>query len=372
MKKIVAIIVLLAIVTVGIYWVFVKKSVTNQPRPPVVVKVGTAKQQQWYSQIKATGTISAFQGIIVRPEVAGRITHIYFDSGTYTEKDKPLFQIYPDVLQAQLLRYEAAFKLAVLDYERGKKLYNKGVVSRQDFDTLSSNLEQKRALVDETKAQLVQHNIRAPFDGQLGLRMVDAGEYVQLGQNLVSLQQLSPIRVQFSVPESYLPLLALQQEIEITPSANPAITEKGKVYAFDSAIDPNTRTIAMRASVPNKDHLLIPGGFVNVTLFAGKKHPVITVPQTAINYSTLGVSVYLATDKNTAKSIPITVGDRMGSDIEVKTGLRAGQKVIIAGQLKLFDGAKIAIAPSDSTASTPGENSIDSSHTDKNSKKKQD
>lgn len=335
----------LAVVFIG-YFLYKSFHRSGAPQlPPVVVNAEKTKAQKWYTQIKATGTLSSFRGIMISSEVSGRVTKISFESGTLVNKDSPLFQIYPDILQAQLEQYQAMAKLSALDYERGLKLYQTGTISRQSLDTLTSKLAQDQALVSQTKAQLGQHNILAPFTGQAGLRLVNEGDYVSPGQHLLSFQQLEPLRIQFSVPENFLPLLARKQTVQVIPSSNPDLVETGIVYAFDSAIDPSTRAIAIRAQVPNKHHQLIPGGFAEVTLFAGKQRDVVTINQTAINYSTLGTSVYVIQPDNTVKSIQVNIGDRMGNDIEILSGLEVGDMIVTAGQIKLYEGAKVTIAP---------------------------
>lgn len=316
-----------------------------QTAPPVAVNAVETKLQKWYTQIKATGTLSSFRGIMISSEVSGRVTAINFESGTFVKEGEPLFQIYPDILEAQLEQYKAMTQLAALDYARGLKLYQKSVISRQDLDQLTSTLAQDRALVAQTQAKLVQHNITAPFSGLAGLRLVNEGAYVTAGQNLVSFQQLSPLRVQFSIPENYLPLLAKNQKIHIIASATPNMIEEGTVYAFDSAIDPNTRSIAIRAEIPNKNQQLIPGGFAEVILFAGQERDVITIPQTAINYSTLGTSVYVIQPNKTVKSVPVLTGDRLGNEIEILSGLKPGEVIVIGGQIKLYEGAQVKIEP---------------------------
>lgn len=329
----------------GFFWYNAVHKKSSKSLPPVVVNAEKAKLQKWYTQIKATGTISSFRGIMISSEVSGRVTGITFESGTYIEEGVPLFQIYPDILNAQLEQYKAMTKLAALDYARGLKLYDKSVISRQDLDQLTSTLQQDKALISQTEAKLAQHNIDAPFDGQAGLRLVNEGDYVSPGQSLVTFQQLSPLRIEFSIPENYLSLLAKEQTVQIIPSSNPKVTETGTVYAFDSAVDPNTRAISMRAEIPNDDRKLIPGGFAEVTLFAGQEREIVTVEQTAINYSTLGTSVYVIQADQTVKSVTVTVGDRLGNDIEVLSGLKAGDYVVTGGQIKLYEGAKVKVEP---------------------------
>jgi membrane fusion protein, multidrug efflux system len=325
--------------------------------PPTVVDAAPAQQQAWYDQIKATGTMSAFQGVMLKPQVAGQITKIQFQSGTYIKKDTALFQIYPDIVKAQLERNQAALKLAELDYARGKILFEKNVISRQDFDKITSDLQQNQANVAQAEAQLLQYNITAPFDGMLGLKEVDVGSYVTMGQNLVQLQQITPIRVEFTVPEVYLNKVALGQTVDIAPSYNPQINVVGKVYALNSAINTDTRTLAIWAKVPNDDHKLMPGMFVEVTLYAGNQNKVITVPQTSIVYSPQGLYVYKVVDKKAVKTI-VTVGLRKGNDIEVTSGLEVGQIVVTAGQIKLIDNAPVIVKPPAAPRVTPSKNDL--------------
>ncbi len=331
----------------GGYYLWTKTGSTQAKRimPPVVVQVTQAKTQQWYEQIQATGTLSAFQGVMIRPQVAGTITQINFKSGEEVSKGAPLIQIYPSILEAQLQRDKAATALSEVEFRRAEELFKKKAISKQNLDVQSSELVQNQAQVEQTEAQLKQNNITAPFSGILGLKLVDVGDYVSVGQNLVNLQQIDSLRVEFSVPEVYLSELAIGQTVELYPSSEPKTLYKGEVYAFDSAVDTDTRSLFMRAKVANNEHKLLPGIFAKVTLLAGEKHPVITVPQTAIVYSPEGNSVYLAKD-NTAQKVSVTLGIRRGLDIEVKTGLKEGDTVVAAGQIKLSDGASIKIAQS--------------------------
>ncbi|MBB70842.1 MAG: hypothetical protein CMF50_00400 [Legionellales bacterium] len=356
LKRTITIIVLLAILAGAGYsikhFLFSEQKETKQGQmPPTVVQTFTAQQQKWLDQITATGTMSAFKGIIVKPEVSGRITKIYFEDGTYVKKGDPLVQIYPDILQAQLKQNEAALELAKLDFERGDELYAKRVISRQEYDNLSSTLQQRQADVEATKAQLEQHNITADFSGMVGLRQVNLGAHVSAGEAIVSLQELDPIRVQFTVPETFLNELALGQVVEISPSSEPNKTYKGIVYAFDSAINPKTRSLSVRAKVPNPQHKLLPGLFVDLTLYAGTPHDVVVVPQTAIDYSTQGNSVYKVIDGKAQKA-NVKTGLRRGNLIEVTDGLKAGDLVVIAGQLKLTNGAPVILAKSQQPGSS--------------------
>ena len=356
LKRIFTFLVIGLLVALVGYWIytevmrFVDKGQPQQAMPPVVVNVAKAKQEQWYNRINATGSMSAFQGIMLKPEVSGQITKIYFQDGTFIEEGQPVVQIYPDIIEAQLERNKAALKLAQLDYERGVELYKKRVISRQDLDTLTSTLQQSEAAVAQSEAQLVQYNIVAPFSGMLGLRLFDLGSYVSIGDQLVQLQQIDPIRVQFTIPEVYINQLALGQVVDIKPSNLPGKVYHGKVYAIDSGVNPQNRSIGIRARVPNQKRELVPGTFVEVVLNAGEKHPVVTVPQPAIQYSTQGLYVYRIINNKAVKT-DVTIGLRKENEVQVTSGIQAGEVIVTAGQIKLTNNNPVEIQPTKNISS---------------------
>jgi membrane fusion protein (multidrug efflux system) len=318
--------------------------------PPTPVEIAKAQQQQWQDQIHSTGTISAIQGVMIAPQVSGQITKIYFTSGTDVKKGDLLFQIYPDILEAQLANNKAALSLAQVNYDRATVLYQKKVASKEQLDQYTTELQQAQANLAQTQAQLVQHNIVAPFSGRIGLKMVDEGNFVNVGQNLVSLQQMNPMRVDFYVPDRYINSLKIGDAVEVKPSsADDNTVYVGNVYAFNSNVDPDTRSFSMWAQIPNPDEDLIPGTYVDITMYVGKPHPVITVPQTAALFSPQGEYVYTVADGKATKT-QVTVGMRENNWIEIKSGLKAGDTVVTAGQVKLYDGAPIVIAPTSTYA----------------------
>lgn len=331
---------------IGEYIFIMIKMRGHHGMPPAPVEIAKATQQQWQDQIQTTGSISAIQGVMIAPQVAGQITKIYFTSGTDVKKGDPLFQIFPDILQAQLQNDQAALSLAQVNYDRAVVLYQKKVASKEQLDQYTTQLQQAQANLAQTQAQLVQHNIVAPFSGRIGLKMVDEGNFVNVGQELVSLQQMNPLRVDFNVPDRYINKLKIGDTVEVKPSsADDNVVYVGNVYAFNSAVDPDTRSFSMWAQIPNPDEDLIPGTYVDVTLFVGKLHPVITVPQTAALFSPQGEYVYTVVDNKAVKT-PVTVGQRQDNWIEVTSGLKAGDTVITAGQVKVYDGSPVVLAPS--------------------------
>jgi membrane fusion protein (multidrug efflux system) len=312
--------------------------------PPVPVQVATAQKQMWQDQIQATGTISAIEGVMVKSEIAGRITKIYFTSGTDVKKGDPLFQIYPDILEAQLSNNQAALQLAQVNYNRAVALYQKRVISEESLDEYTTQLQQAQANLDQTKANLVQHNIVAPFSGRIGLKFVDVGDYVNAGADLVDLQQMDPLRVQYSVPDRYISQLAIGDQAEIAPSSTPNTVYMGTVYAFEAAVDPSTRSFSMWAKIPNPNEDLVPGTYADITMFVGKPKPIIAIPQTGALYSPQGEYVFKVVDGKAVKT-GITAGMRKDDLIEVTQGLQAGDVVVTAGQIKLVDGSPVVPTP---------------------------
>lgn len=314
-------------------------------RPAPTIEAATAKQTKWQANLLSTGTISAINGIIIKPEVAGRITKIYFKSGSYVKKGQPLFQIYPDILAAQLASDQANLSLAQVEYQRAAELYQKKVASKQTLDEQTAKLKSAEAAVAATQAQLVQHNINAPFAGKIGLKQVSVGDYVNIGQSLVSLEQTNPLRIQFTIPDKYINQIKIKDKVDITVSSAPDLLYEGYVYAIDAAVNEETRLLSLWAKIPNPADSLVPGTYVQVDLFYGKPHPVLVVPKTAVLYSPQGSYVYRIKN-GIANKRQITTGDTQKHDIEITQGLQAGDLVATSGQIKLFDGSPVDLANS--------------------------
>jgi membrane fusion protein (multidrug efflux system) len=312
--------------------------------PPAVVAIAPVKVETWQNNVTAIGTLSANQGIVIKPEIEGRVTGVYFRSGDYVKVGTPLLQINPDILKAQYAQAEAKAKLAKANYQRTITLYNKRVFAKADLDTALANYQSDQATADQAKASLEQSLIRAPFSGRLGMRQVNLGDYVASGQAIVNLEATDPMRVDFSVPEIYINQVALGQTVDISSRSYLKTTFKGRVYALDSMIDPNTRTLAVRAVIANKEQKLIPGAFVDVKLLTGKPQKTIVIPQTALSYEGNNINVYKVVNGKAVKT-QVTTGMRKDDNIAILTGLKAGDSVITAGQMKVTDGQAVMASP---------------------------
>lgn len=313
---------------------------SEEGEPPVFVTIAPVKTQAWQNSVDATGTLNAIQGAELKAEVAGRITKIYFSPDQKVRAGDPLIDINPGILMAQLKLQQATEVLQNANFQRAKKLYRQGVISHADFDQAKANDAEAVANVNAAEANLAEAKVKAPFDGTVGISQLNVGSYVNLGDPLVSLEQLDPLRVDFSVPEAYAGKIFPGDKVELLLKDNGVETYVGKVTAIDSSIDQTTRMLAIRATVSNEKLKLLPGGFAQVKLYYGPVQTVMTVPQDAVVNDGDAHEIYLV-DKGKAKEVPITVGERFGDAIIIKSGVKPGNLIVTSGLVKLHDGATI-------------------------------
>ncbi len=343
----------LAIVIALIIITIVKKMMvpTAAPNsiPAAIVNAVTAQEESWHVQIQSTGTINTFKGAMLKAQVSGPVTAIYFDSGTEVKAGSKLIQIYPDIVVAELQKNKAQLQLDAVTYQRYSELYKKNVVSQQSLDQAYANWQQSLANVQNSEATLRQYNVTAPFAGMVGLRQVSVGEYLNVGNNIVDLEQIDPIRVDFTIPDIYVDDIAVGQKVSIVSSADQSKSYDGQVTAINSAVDSTTRSIALWGSVPNTAHTLLPGSYAVITLYSLKTHPVVVIPQTALSYSNSGGTVYKIVN-GAARKTDVTIGMRQGNDVAISAGLAASDVVVSDGIIKLFDGMPVKIAALDGKA----------------------
>lgn len=319
-------------------------AIAAQSMPPTIVEVAQIKSNPYTQHITTSGSMRASKGIMVRSEVDGRITQINFSAGENVSTGTGLIQLNQDILQARLAQHKAELKLAEQDYDRKSRLYKTHTIAKSDLDTSFATLASKQALVEESAASLRQTVISAPFSGRIGLNLVNLGDYITAGQDLVSLQTVSPIDVEFSVPEVYISKFAIGNSVSCHSEAYPNQVFTGQIDAIDSAVNQKTRSITVRAKIANTDNKLLPGMFAEVTLTLSQKKPVILIPQNAVVYDETDTFVYKLM-QNKAIKINVTLGDRDKQNVAILSGLNDGDVIITAGQLKLSDGAPVIIPP---------------------------
>lgn len=340
-KKIITTIVLILIIAGAIFWYLWYKDQDHKTptihSKTVTVTTATAKSETWNNEVLTTGTVDSFHGIMIKAEVPGRILKVYIKSGESVQAGQSLFQLNPSALSDKL----AAAKAIEIDntslYHQQLTIFKKGFGDSEQLKSAKADYLSGKAKISAIEAKLALTLVKAPLAGKLGLRLVKLGEYVKTGQDLIRLKVHHELRIEFSVPEVYLNQLRLGQKVNVISRAFPKKIFNGKVYAINSHIDPATRSINLRATLDINDARLYSGLFAEVYLQLDKKHQVIAIPQTAVMYSISGTSVYKVANGK-AERINVVTGDRQGAEIEIKSGLKAGDTIVSVGQVKLRDG----------------------------------
>lgn len=303
----------------------------------VPVEAAKAVAETLRIDITAVGSLVAHEGIILRPEIAGRITNIPFTEGQKVEKGQPLFTLDDSIYRAQLSQAEAQQALAERNSSRATSLLGRGAGTEQSRDQASADLRIANAAVELAKANLDKTHIVAPFAGTIGIRKVSIGDYVSPGQDLISLQALDPMKVDFGVPETTLASLTSGQKVQVSVSAYPGQVFEGQVSAIDPLVDPVTRSVSVRALIPNADGKLTPGLFASVTLVTAEKPDTVFIPAAAIWPVGNDAFVFRITDGK-ANMVPVTIAQREADRVAIATGLAAGDQVVTSGQVKLTMG----------------------------------
>lgn len=317
-----------------------------KPPPPAVVAIATVKQAQWLSSLTAVGSLTAVAGVDVSNEVVGKIKAIHFESGQSVKKGQLLVEMDADTDLAELKGLQAELQLAKSQLQRSEKMIVKKYLSQADYDLNQAQLAQALAAVEAKRTRIQKKHIQAPFSGELGMRQVDLGQYLAEGTPIVSLQQLDPIFLDFTIPERYMSQLDKQQDVLATVQAYPDREFNGKLVAISPAVERDIRSLKVRAQMSNKDKLLRPGMFAQVKIESGNSISVLTLPDTAISYNPYGNSVFLIeqTDKGLiVQSRQIVTGQSREGRVEIISGLQAGDRVVSAGQVKLRNGMSVSI-----------------------------
>lgn len=319
----------------------------SQPQPPATVSSTEARIESWRPALEAVGSLVAVNGITVTTEVAGVVSEIAFTSGGEVAAGEVLVRLDDRVDQAALQALRAEQRLAEVKFKRTADLLSRQAVSKSDYDEAKANYDAARARVVQQEETLAKKTIRAPFAGRLGIREVDLGEYLTPGAPIVSLQALDPIYVDYALPERDFNRLSLGQEVEIRVDAYPGETFTGRVTAISSSLQEGTRSVRVRATLPNPDGRLRPGMFAEVRTLEPEAQEVITVPRTAVSFNTYGTFVYVI---NEAEDGTLTVEQRQVSTgavregrVEITQGLQPGERVVRTGLVKLRNGMAVRI-----------------------------
>lgn len=311
--------------------------------PPVVVEAARVSTVQLPQSLNAVGSLRSDETIVLRPEIAGRVSQINFREGEPVAKGQVLVKLDDSVQQADLDRARANLTLSKTKHERSIDLRNKGFISSQALDEAENNLKVAQADSELMNARISKATIRAPFSGTIGLRQISVGDYVKEGQDMVNLESLDPLKVDFRVPELALSQVSNGQMLQITLDAIPDKTYDGKVVAINPLIDANGRSIVIRAQVPNRDGRLRPGMFARVRLFTSTSKDTLVVAEESLFPLGDDKYVYKVVDGKAMRQ-KIEIGQRREGRVEVVNGLAPEDVVVTAGVIKLRDGAPVTIA----------------------------
>ncbi len=322
------------------------KSAEAAPAKPkgLPVKAEPVKVTKMDSEVSAVGTLLAAESVVIRPEIPGRVVGLHFQEGQVVGKGTKLVTLDPSEYQAQLAGTNADAKTESQRYQRTKELMEKNFVSQEAVDVAKGNMDRASAKREQDQVLLSRTTISAPFSGVLGLRQISPGAYVKAGDDIVRLENISSLKLDFRVPEMYLSQVKLGQALSVKVDAYPLDLFPGKIYAFEPAIDERTRTVVVRAQIPNPQGRLRPGMFARVIVLLDTRPNAIVVPEQAIWPQGRDAFVYKVVDGK-ALLTKVDLGIRRPGEVEVLKGLAANDVVVTDGQMKLKDGAAVIVLP---------------------------
>ena len=340
----------LIIITVGLATLAVSQAFA-QPSGPraVTVEMAEVTTSELASSVRAVGTLEAEASATLRAEVPGQILDVHFEEGQPLEKGAPLYSIEATVLEAEVNEARANAERSEAALKRADELFAKQLISGTDYDAARANYNVDVARLRSSLAKLSKTVIRAPFDGFVGIRRINIGDYATIGQQLVDVVQLDPLRVAFSVPETLLPKVQPGQPVSVSVDAYPDQTFMGEIIAVAPKTDIQGHSLEVRARLPNTDLKLRPGLFVRIDVSLGVKPDAIVIPEQAIWPLGQDKIVYVVEDGK-AFQRRVRIGERKPGAVEILDGLAAGEIIVTAGQMKLFEGASVQAAGAPSTA----------------------
>lgn len=333
------------------------KLMTAYKPPPVTVSTASVESVPWQQLVSTTGNLRAEKSVVLAARAEGVITHVLFKSGQEVKGGDVLARIDDLVEQTDLRSARAERDLAKSELHRKEKLLRKKLVPQSEVDRLKEQLQVAISKIQGIQELMDHKSVKAPFDGKLGLKNVEEGDYISVGDPVVSLQTLDSMRLRFSIQERYLPQIAVGTGIGFRLDTYPDTRFSASIIAQDNALSKNNRSLEMEAQVDKADAQLIPGMFATVEVPIGDADPVLVVPVNAVVFSLYGDAVFVVGDKDGAKVVnrrSVKVGQRRTGQVEILEGLKKGETVVVAGQGKLREGAQVTIDNSIMTAASQG------------------
>jgi membrane fusion protein (multidrug efflux system) len=319
--------------------------------PPTAVTTVVAKRETWPTTLTVIGTAAAIQGVTVSADLPGTVDKIHFESGQSVHEGDILVELDTRQERAQLANMEAQRDLAKITFGRSEQLAKAGVIARSEFDNAAAQQKATEAQVGDIKAAIARKTIHAPFTGILGIRQISLGQYLAAGQAIVSLESVSPIYVNFGIPQQNATKVGMGHTVRISSDDLPGLGFSGKITALDSLVNEQTRNIQVQATLPNPGGKIRPGMFLQVELPLGKPRDVIPLPASAINYAPYGDSVYVVTDlkdqkgnsyRGVKQQVVKLEGSR-GDQVAVVSGVNPGDEVVSSGVFRLRNAAPVLV-----------------------------
>ena len=319
--------------------------------PPLAVSSAKVQGAEWDATRAAVGTLVAVQGVALGAEVPGRVREIAFESGASVKRGDVLVRLDTSAEEAQLASAVADAEFARATLERTNKLRRSEANAEADLDAAQAHAKQAEAAVANLRAIIAKKTIHAPFDGRVAMRQVNLGQILSPGTPIASLQEVSPIYLDFWLPQQALRDLKAGQRVQLHTDTFPDAVWRGQVTTVNPEVDPATRNVLVRATFSNDDGRLRPGMFGNVEVLSSEKRPVLTIPVTAVIYAPYGDSVFAIEQQKgqggqtvaAARQKFVRLGEKRGDLVEVVSGLRAGETIVGSGGFKLRNGASVAV-----------------------------
>lgn len=360
MKKWMAIMLLIALVLFGSvigFNMFKQKKIAefmaNRPEPEFPVTAMVTQAQDWIPTIEAIGFIEPNQGVTLSSELSGTIDNISFESGVQVKPDQLLLSLDSSVEKANLQSSQARLPAARAKFERYQNLYQKNSISRDQLDDAEASYRSLEADIESLKATIARREVRAPFGGVVGLRNVFLGQYLEPGTEIVRLEDTSVMRLRFTVPQTDISKISLGQTIKINVDAYPHDQFEGRITAIEPAVNYQSGLIQVQAAIPNNDGQLRSGMFARASIILPTVKDQIVIPQSAISFTLYGENVYIIHDVDgakRAKQVVVKAGERRGNDVHVLSGIKAGDEIVLSGQVRLSNDTKVRVVKNDALA----------------------
>ncbi len=361
MKKWTAAMLIIAVLAFGTvigFNLFVKgkidEAIANMPEPEFPVTALTLETTNWQPTIDAIGFVEPNQGVTIANQLSGIVSDIQFENGSKAEKGQLLVELDSAVERANLKSKLVQLPAAEADYKRLARLYKQKSVSKQDLDNSQAKFLALQADIESLKATIDRREIKAPFSGLVGIRNVNLGEYLQAGTEIVRLEDISTMKIRFTIPQTQLPRIALDQTVHVFVDSYPDIPFEGKITAIEPAVFYQSGLIQVQATIPNIDTKLRSGMFARVSILLPEMHNQFVLPQSAINFTLYGNSIYtineVTEDGNQIKRVKqfnVNVLERNGNLALVSGDLNPGDLVVTSGQIRLSNNGKVKIVESD-------------------------